>query len=91
MNTKKDPIDIADTFASDLAYMRTLLHAMEDKVQFYLSNSALLGPYRELLAQQADETDALLTLMERLLERMEGNMELVGNLLYAIEPSGISA
>lgn len=91
MNTKIDPKDIADEFFSSISYMRTLLGAAEDKMQFYLSNSALLGPYRELLARQADETDALLTLMERLLERMEGNMELVGNLLYAIEPSGISA
>ena len=74
MNEKFDAIDVADALLSSTGYMRTLLSAAEDKVQFYFSRGPQLGPYRELLAQHAAETDALLGLMERLLDQMEGEI-----------------
>ena len=86
MNVKKDPIDMADELLSSISYMRTLLGAAEDKIQFYLSSGPQLGPYRELLAQHAAETGALLDLAERFLDKMDRQMDAVTDLLYAIEP-----
>lgn len=77
MNEKFDVIDAADALLSNTGYMRTLLGAAEDKLCFYLSHGPQLGPYRELLTQHAAETDALLGLMERLLDQMEGNIRLL--------------
>ena len=74
MNEKMDAIDVTDALLSNISYMRVLLGAVGDKVQFYLSRGPQLGPYRELLAQHAAETDALLGLMERLLDQMEGEI-----------------
>lgn len=71
MNERNDAIDVSDTLLSSISYMRTLLGEAEDKVQFYLSHGPQLGPYRELLARHAAETDALLGLMERFLDQME--------------------
>lgn len=86
MDAKKDPIDMADDLLSSIGYMRTLLGAAEDKVQFYLSNGPQLGPYRELLAQHAAEIGALLALAERFLDKMDSQTDAVTDLLYAIEP-----
>ena len=86
MDVKKDPIDVADELLSSISYMRTLLGAAEDKVKFYLSGGPQLGPYRELLAQHAAETGALLDLAERFLDKMDRQMDAVTDLLYAIEP-----
>lgn len=86
MNAKKDPIDVADVLLSSIGYMRTLLGAAEDKVKFYLSGGPQLGPYRELLAQHAAETEALLALSERFLDRMDRQVDAVTDLLCAIEP-----
>ena len=86
MDAKKDPIDMADDLLSSIGYMRTLLGAAEDKVKFYLSGGPQLGPYRELLAQHAAETGALLDLAERFLDKMDGQLDTVVDLLYAIEP-----
>lgn len=85
MTTKKDPKDAADEFISDIDYMRTLLRAAEDKVRFYLSNRDMLGPYRELLAQHAQETDTLLDQTKKFLEKMERDMETVADLLYEMD------
>ena len=74
MNEKMDAIDVTDALLSNISYMRVLLGAVGDKVQFYVSRGPQLGPYRELLAQHAAETDALLGLMERLLDQMEGEI-----------------
>lgn len=86
MDAKKDPIDAANDLLSSIGYMRTLLGAAEDKVQFYLSSGPQLGPYRELLAQHAVETGALLALAERFLDKMDRQADAVADLLYAIEP-----
>lgn len=77
MNEEFDAIDVADALLSNTGYMRTLLGAAEDKLRFYLSHGPQLGPYRELLAQHAAETDALLGLMERLLDQMEGDIRML--------------
>lgn len=87
MNAEKSPIDVADELLNSISYMRTLLGAAEDKVRFYLSNGPELGPYRELLARHAAETDTLLDLAERCLDQMDGQMDAVADLLYAIEPA----
>ena len=86
MDAKKDPIDMADDLLSSIGYMRTLLGAAEDKVKFYLSGGPQLGPYRELLAQHAAETGALLDLAERFLDKMDRQMDAVTDLLCEIEP-----
>ena len=86
MDVKKDPIDVADELLSSISYMRTLLGAAEDKVKFYLSGGPQLGPYRELLAQHAAETGALLDLAERFLDKMDRQMDAVTDLLCEIEP-----
>ena len=85
MDVKKDPIDMADELLNSISYMRTLLGAAGDKVQFYLSNGPQLGPYRELLAQHAAETGALLDLAERFLDKMNRQIDTVTDLLYAVE------
>lgn len=90
MDAKKDPIDMADDLLSSIGYMRTLLGAAEDKVQFYLSGGPQLGPYRELLAQHAAETGALLALAERFLDKMDEQADAVADLLYAIEPAPLA-
>lgn len=77
MNEKMDAIDVADALLSNTSYMRTLLGAAEDKLCFYLSRGPQLGPYRELLAQHAAETDALLGLAERLLDQTEEEIRLL--------------
>lgn len=87
MDAKKDPIDVADDLLSSVSYMRTLLGAAEDKMRFYLSDGPQLGPYRELLAQHAAETGALLDLAERFLEKMDKQIDVVADLLCAIEPA----
>ena len=71
MNEKMDAIDVTDALLSNISYMRVLLGAVGDKVQFYLSRGPQLGPYRELLAQHAAEADALLGPMVRFLEQIE--------------------
>ena len=86
MNAKKDPIDMADDLLSSISYMRTLLGAAEDKVKLYFSGGPQLGPYRELLAQHAAETGALLDLAGRFLDKMDCQADAVTDLLYAIEP-----
>ena len=87
MNAKKDPIDMADDLLNSISYMRTLLGAAEDKVKFYLSGGPQLGPYRELLAQHAAETGALLDLAERFLDKMDRQADAVTDLLCAMEPA----
>lgn len=87
MNEKIDPIDAADALTSGLRYMRILLRAAEDKVQFYLTNKSLLGPGGELLSLQARELDDLLFLTGRFLDKMEGDMETAADLLYGIKSS----
>ena len=86
MNTKKDPTDIADALASDLDYMRTLLNAAGYKLMFYLENRKLLGPYGELLYSCANELDNLLFLVRKYLEKMDGEVEAVSDLLYGSDP-----
>lgn len=86
MNGKTDAIDVADELLNSVGYMRTLLGAARDKVQFYLSNGPQLGPYRELLAQHAAEMDDLLELIERFLDKLEGQVDTVTDLLYAAQP-----
>ena len=86
MNEKVDPKDVADTFSCNLSYMRTLLRTAGDKVQFYLRNRNLLGPYEELLSLQARDLDDLLALAERFLDRMDEEMDTATDLLYHIQP-----
>lgn len=85
MDTEKDPRSIADTLASDLDYMHTLLNAAGDKVMFYLENRKLLGPYGELLYSCANELDNLLFLVRQYLEKMDVEVGTVTDLLYAAE------
>ena len=86
MDSKKDPRDLADQFAGDVDYMRTLLGAAEDKVRFYLENRSLLGPRGELLYNCARELSNLLALTQGHLERIDGELGAVTELLYRIEP-----
>ena len=86
MNVKIDPKDVADSFSEDLTFMRTLLGAAQDKAVFYLENRKLLGPQCELLYICARELDDLLALAGRFLDRMEGQLDTVTDLLYGIEP-----
>lgn len=86
MNEKKDPKDLADQFAGDVDYMRTLLGAAEDKVRFYLENRRLLGSRGELLHSCARELSNLLALAQDHLERIDGELGAVTELLYSIEP-----
>lgn len=85
MTAKRDPKDVADSLAGNIDYMRTLLGAAGDKVIFYLENKKLLGPYGELLYGCALELENLLSLAERFLERMDGEMETATELLYSID------
>lgn len=87
MTTQTDPKDLADEFCSDIGYMRTLLGAAEDKVDFYLENRKLLGPNGELLYCCARELDDLLELTGRHLKKMEDEMDVVTDFLYGIEQS----
>ncbi len=87
MDTKKDPIDVADALSSDIDYVRTLLSAAADKTLFYLENRKLLGPYGELLYSCANELDNLLFLVRKYLEKMDGEVEAVSDLLYGSDPS----
>lgn len=86
MSTKKDPKDVADQLISDVDYIHTLLGAAEDKVNFYLGNRNLLGPQGELLYSCARELENLLVLMERFLERVDGELESATDWLYEIDP-----
>lgn len=89
MNEKIDPIDAADALANDLRYMRILLRAAEDKVQFYLANKSLFGPGGALLSLQARALDDLLFLAGRFLDKMEGDMETAAGLIYGIKSSAV--
>ena len=86
MNAKNDPRNVADACGKDLTYLRTLLFAADDKVQFYLSNRSLLGPYWELLTHHAAELGILLSLTQERLEQLEGGMELLSEHFYAAQP-----
>lgn len=84
MDIKIDPKDVADRLSEDLAYMRTLLSAAQDKTVYYLENRKLLGPRGELLYLCAEELDDLLALAERFLDKIDGQMGTVADLLYGI-------
>ena len=86
MDVKQDPRDLADRFAGDVDYMRTLLSAAEDKVRFYLENRKLLDPRGELLHACARELANLLSLTQDHLERIDGELGTVTELLYSMEP-----
>ena len=89
MNEKFDAIDVADALLSSTGYMRTLLSAAEDKVQFYLANKSLFGPGGALLSLQARALDDLLFLAGRFLDKMEGDMETAAGLIYGIKSSAV--
>lgn len=86
MDGKKDPKDLADQFAGDVDYMRTLLSAAEDKVRFYLENRKLMGSRGELLYGCARELSNLLALTQDHLDRIDAELGTVTELLYSIEP-----
>ena len=86
MDEKIDLRNLADECGRELAYIRTLLFAADDKVQFYLSNKSFLGPYWELLNHQAAELGILLTITRDVLEKVDGDMELLSRRLYTMEP-----
>lgn len=86
MDEKKDPKDLADQFAGDVDYMRTLLGAAEDKVRFYLENRRLLASRGELLHSCARELSNLLALTQDHLDRIDTELGAVTELLYSIEP-----
>lgn len=88
MNEKDDLRDLADGCDKDLTYLRTLLCAAEDKVQFYLSNRSLLGQYWELLNHHAAELGILLGLTREVLEALDGKVELISDQVYAAPPAG---
>ena len=82
MNTKNDPTDAADRLEENVMYLRTVLLAAEDKLQFCFSNKKLLGPHWELLSLYTAELGNLLGLAEQFLERMEGDIETVTGILF---------
>lgn len=86
MNQNNDLTDLAEKCGQELTYMRTLLLAADDKVQFYLSNKPLLGPYWELLNYHATELGILLSLTQDVLEEVDGKMERLSNGLYKLGP-----
>lgn len=86
MTAQRDPKDVADEFAGNLNYMQTLLQAAEDKVQFYLSNKCLLGPYWEVLSHHAAELGTLLALALQFLEKTDRELDIVMDFLYELEP-----
>lgn len=77
MNTKKDSMDVADRLEENVIYLRTLLLAAEDKLQFYFSNKALLGPNWELLSLYVAELENLLGLAERCAEGIGEDVDTV--------------
>lgn len=84
MNEKNAPRVVADECGKNLTYMRALLFAADDKVQFYLSNKSLLGPYWELLTHHAAELGILLSLTREVLEEVDGELEQISDGLYKI-------
>lgn len=88
MDVKIDPIDEADELSNSLDYLRILLNAAQDKVQFYLTNRGLSGSCDGLLSLQARELDDLLFLMGKFLKKMERQVDTVTDLLYSAEPQG---
>lgn len=75
MNEKIELTDLADECGKSLSYLRTLLFAAEDKVQFYLSNRSLWGQYWELLNHHAAELGILLGITQEVLEALDEKME----------------
>lgn len=86
MNEKNGLADLADECGKNLTYMRSLLLAADDKVQFYLSSRPLLGPYWELLNHHAAELGILLSLTRDVLEQIASKMEQISDGLYKIGP-----
>ena len=84
MNEKNAPRVVADECGKNLTYMRARLFAADDKVQFYLSNKSLLGPYWELLTHHAAELGILLSLTREVLEEVDGELEQISDGLYKI-------
>ena len=86
MNEKNKLTDLAEECGKDLTYLRTLLFAAEDKVQFYLSNKPLLGQYWELLNHHAAELGILLGMTQEVLEALDEKMEQLSAGLYRTGP-----
>lgn len=86
MNEKNELTDLAEECGKDLTYLRTLLFAAEDKVQFYLSNKPLLGQYWELLNHHAAELGILLGMTREVLEALDEKMEQLSAGLYKTGP-----
>lgn len=85
MDEKKDLCGLADTMAYDIGFIRSLVGAAMDKAHFYLSNQALLGPYRDILTHHALETEDLLVLALNLLEKTDKSMSGITDFLYRSE------